>query len=105
MGNRKLHRRITQIEKMRRELYEARSERTARLLEQMELQLEELETSASEDDLTAEQAVTRAGITTVSAFTRQRPARAAEHLPRERVIVPGPTNCACDLPPVFWTDP
>ena len=55
-----------------------------------------LKTSASEDDLTAEQAATRAGITTVSAFTRQRPARKPfpEHLPRERVIVPGPTSCA-----------
>ena len=86
-----------QIEKMRRELFGARSERTARLLEQMELQLEELETSASEDDLTAEQSATRAGITTVSAFTRQRPARKPfpEHLPRERIVVPRPTSCAC----------
>ena len=37
------------IEKLRRELYGQRSERKARLLEQMELQLEELETSAAED--------------------------------------------------------
>lgn len=34
-----------QIEKLRRELYGSRSERTARLLEQMELQLEDLEDS------------------------------------------------------------
>ena len=32
-----------QIEKLRRELYGHRSERTARLLDQMELELEELE--------------------------------------------------------------
>jgi hypothetical protein len=37
-----------QIEKMRRELFGPRSERTARLLDQMELQLEELEATASE---------------------------------------------------------
>ena len=86
-----------QIEKLRREFFGARSERTARLIEQMELQLEELETSASQDDLAAEQAAARAGTTQVAAFTRKRPARKPfpEHLPRERVIVPGPTNCAC----------
>ena len=86
-----------QIEKFRREFYGTRSERTARLIEQMELQLEELETSASEDDLAAEQAAARAGATNVSAFTRKRPARKPfpEQLPRERVIIPGPTACAC----------
>lgn len=86
-----------QIEKLRREFFGTRSERTARLIEQMELQLEELETSASQDDLAAEQAAARAGTTQVAAFTRKRPARKPfpEHLPRERVIVPGPTNCAC----------
>jgi transposase len=86
-----------QLEKLRREFYGTRSERTARLIEQMELQLEELETSASEDDLAAEQAAARAGTTNVSAFTRRRPARKPfpEHLPRERVVVPGPTACAC----------
>jgi hypothetical protein len=36
-----------QIEKLRRELYGTRSERTTRLLEQMELQLEDLEASGS----------------------------------------------------------
>ena len=44
------------IEKMRRELYGPRSERKARLIEQMELQLEELEADATEDALVAEQA-------------------------------------------------
>lgn len=38
------------IEKLRRELYNQRSEHKARLLDQLELQLEELEASASEDD-------------------------------------------------------
>ena len=39
-----------EIEKLRRTLYGTRSERKARLLEQMELVLEELEASATEDE-------------------------------------------------------
>ncbi|WP_119681547.1 IS66 family transposase [Indioceanicola profundi] len=84
-----------QIEKLQRELYGQRSERKARLLDQLELELEELETSASEDELIAEQAAART--TTVAAFARKRPARRAfpEHLPRERVVIPAPTSCPC----------
>ncbi len=82
------------IEKLKRELYGPRSERTARLIDQMELQLEELEAQASEDDIAAEQAAASAAI---SAPPRPRPARKPfpEHLPRERVVVPAPTSCAC----------
>lgn len=82
------------IEKMRRELYGSRSERGARLLDQMELELEDLEASAIEDYIAAEMAgVTRL----VPAYTRRKPSRKAfpEHLPRERVIVPAPTSCTC----------
>jgi hypothetical protein len=43
-----------QIEKLRRELYGQRSERTVRLIDQMELALEELETEATEDEIAAE---------------------------------------------------
>ncbi len=43
-----------EIEKLRRALYGTRSERKARLLDQLELQLEELEATATEDDLAAE---------------------------------------------------
>ncbi len=66
-----------------------------RLLDQIELQFEELESSATEDEIAAEMAVAKT--TTVAAFTRKRPARKPfpEHLPRERVIVPGPTTCLC----------
>jgi transposase len=39
-----------EIEKLRRQLYGTRSERKARLLEQMELQLEGLEAAATEDE-------------------------------------------------------
>ena len=83
------------IEKLRRDRFGQRSERSARLLDQLELQLEELEATATEDDLAAEKAVART--TTVAAFTRKRPTRKPfpEHLPRERVVVAGPTACPC----------
>src|SRR5271157_2793743 len=83
------------IEKLTRQLYGPRSERTSRLLDQIELQFEELESSATEDEIAAELVVAKT--TTVVAFTRKRPARKPfpEHLPRERVIVPGPTACLC----------
>jgi transposase len=85
------------IEKMRRELYGQRSERKARLLDQMELELEELEAAAAEDEVAAEKAATSAGSAAVQPRTRKRPARKPlpAHLPRERVVVPGPTECAC----------
>jgi transposase len=91
------HLRLT-IEKMRREIYGPRSERKVRLLDQLELQLEELEASAAEDELAAEKAAASAGDTTqVRAFTRKKPARKPfpAHLPRERIVVPGPSACAC----------
>src|SRR6195256_3074369 len=71
-----------QIEKLNRERFGQRSERTARLIDQLELQLEELEASATEDELAAERAAART--TTVAAFTRKRPSRKPfpEHLPR-----------------------
>lgn len=83
-----------QIDKLRRELYGTRSERSARLLDQLELQLEDLEAAATEDELAAERAA--AQTTAVAGFTRRRPSRQAfpAHLPRERVVVPGPACCA-----------
>jgi len=84
-----------QIAKLRRQQYGPSAERSRRLLEQMELQLEDLEVDASEDDLAAEAA---ARSTSVPAFERRRPARkpSPEHLPRERVVVPAPCSCpAC----------
>lgn len=58
-----------EIEKVRRELYGSRSERKARLLEQLELQLVELEADAGEDELAAEIA---ANASTVRALERKR---------------------------------
>ncbi|HEY2752477.1 transposase, partial [Phenylobacterium sp.] len=43
-----------QIAKLNRDRFGPHSERTARVLDQMELQLEELEASATEDELKAE---------------------------------------------------
>jgi hypothetical protein len=84
-----------QIAKLSRERFGPRSERTVRLLDQLELQLEEVEASATEDELAAEKAAAKT--TQVAAFSRRRPARKPfpEHLPRERIILPGPTSCPC----------
>ncbi len=84
-----------EIAKLRRELYGPRSERTARVIEQMALVFEELSASATEDELAAERAVAKT--TSVAAFTRKRAERQTfpEHLPRERVVMAPPTNCAC----------
>jgi len=83
------------VEKLRREIYGQRSERKARLLDQLELELEELEARASEDELAAEQAAAKTS--TVKSFSRRRPSRKPfpEHLPRERVVVPAPEVCGC----------
>ena len=85
-----------QIAKLKREQYGASAERTRRLLEQMELQLEDLEADAAEDDLAAEVAAVKA--TSVTAFERKRPSRKPfpDQLPRERVVIPAPCTCpAC----------
>jgi transposase len=84
-----------EIEKLRRQLYGTRSERKARLLEQMELQLEELEAAATEDELAAEKAAARTQ--SVQSFQRRRPTRKPfpDHLPRERVVIPAPESCPC----------
>jgi hypothetical protein len=76
-----------EIEKLRRQLYGTSSERKARLLEQMELQLEELEATATQDELAAEKAA--AQTQTVKSFQRKRPSRKPfpAHLPRERVVI------------------
>jgi transposase len=85
------------IEKLKRELRGSRSERTKKLIDQMELELEELEASATQDEIAAERAARASGQTTVPAHIRRKPVRKPfpEHLPRERVIVPGPTTCSC----------
>jgi len=82
------------IAKLKHERFGRSAERSQRLLDQLELQLEELETAATEQAAAAEAAV---GGTVVQGFTRRKPVRAPlpAHLPRERVVVPGPTACPC----------
>ncbi len=83
-----------EIEKLRRQLYGNRSERKARLLDQLELQLEELEAAASEDELASENASQSAS---VAPHRRKRPARKPfpDHLVRERVVIAAPSSCSC----------
>ncbi|MDK8875559.1 IS66 family transposase [Paracoccus sp. SSJ] len=83
-----------QIAKLRREQYGQSAERHARLIEQLEMQLEDIETDIADDRAKAEAAGPGA---MVSAFERRRPARKPfpEHLPRERVVVEAPTSCNC----------
>jgi transposase len=84
------------IAKLERQIYGPRSERSARLTDQLELTFEEAEASATEDELAAEAAVART--TTVAGFTRRRPARRntfPEDLPRERVVIAAPSACEC----------
>lgn len=86
-----------EIAKLRRDKYGISSERRARLIDQLELQLEELEAAATEDALAAEQAAAQDKTNTVRAFTRRKPVRKPfpDHLPRERVVVEAPTSCTC----------
>jgi transposase len=81
------------IAKLRREQYGQSSERGRKLLDQLELQLEEAVASAAED----EAAAAPSEDTTVRPFSRKKPVRAPfpAHLPRERVVIPGPAACPC----------
>ena len=84
-----------EIQKLNRDRFGPSSERSRRLLDQMELQLEELEATATQDELLADAAAAKA--TTVAGFTRKRPSRKPfpEHLPRERVVIAAPSSCPC----------
>jgi transposase len=84
------------IAKYKRDKFGSSSER-ARHLDQLELELEELEATATEDELAAEAAAKAASIP-VRSFDRRKPVRAPlpAHLPRERVVIPAPCSCpAC----------
>ena len=83
-----------QIAKLRREQYGHSAERHARLIEQLEMQLEDLEADLGEDCAKADALPTK---TTVTTFERRRPARKPfpEHLPRERVVIEAPAACSC----------
>jgi transposase len=74
------------IAKLRREQYGQSSERGRKLLDQLELQLEEAAAAAAEDELAAAPPTG----TAIGPFTRRKPVRAPfpAHLRRERVVIP-----------------
>ena len=81
------------IAKMQREKFGPRSERSQRLIDQLELQLEELAATAAEDETKAE-AVARVE---VRGFTRRLATRRnfPADLPRRRIVHPAPIACPC----------
>ena len=83
------------IAKLERQICGQRSERSARLIEQLALTFEELEASATEDELAAEQAAAKTA--NARGFTRRAAERGAfpDHLPRERIVLDSPTTCDC----------
>lgn len=83
------------IAKPEPQVYGQRSERSARLIDQLALTFEEMDASATEDELAAEAAVAKT--TSVREFTRRRSERNTfpDHLPRERVVIDPPTACEC----------
>jgi transposase len=85
------------IAKLRRERYGASSERSERLIAQLELQLVELEETAAAAETAVEIAQGQAGAAEARAITRRKPARRPlpEHLPRERIVYPAPAACPC----------
>ena len=88
------------LAKLRRDKFGASSERGAKLIDQLELQLAELDASVAQDEVAAEiEGPLAAPATPSNGDTRQRrkPARRPlpEHLPRERVVHPAPSACPC----------
>ena len=80
------------IAKMKREMFGPRSERSQRLIDQLELQLEELAAAAGEDETKAAAATVQVqGFTQRPATRRNFPAE----LPRRRIVYPAPTSCPC----------
>jgi transposase len=82
------------LAKARREQHGQSSERGAKLVEQLELQLTELEETAAEED-TAAELVAPPAQPEARARTGRRPARRPlpENLPRERIVYPAPCTC------------
>lgn len=89
------------IAKARQDKWGQSSERHRQLLDQLEMHLEDVVATATEDELAAEIAVAKAcaaGVPVVP-FTRKKPTRAplSADLPRHRVVVPAPESCPSTL--------
>jgi transposase len=85
------------IARLKRDKYGACSERGRKLIDQLELELGELVAAASEDAAKAEDAAEDGRGRRPDRPARGQPVRAPlpAHLPRERVVIPGPTACPC----------
>ena len=83
------------IARLRHERFGASSERAARLIDQLELQLADLEENVAEIEAASE----AAGVSgsEVAGFIRSKPARRPlpHHLARERIVYPAPSVCPC----------
>lgn len=84
-----------EIARLKREAHGQKSERLSRLIDQMEFELGELEADAREDEIAAEHAATRANRPPREGRKHPAKKRFPPHLPRERVVAPPPTACAC----------
>ena len=78
------------IAKMKRELFGPRSERSQRLIDQLELQLEELAAAAGEQEAST-------ASEPAQEFMRRPKTRRnfPDHLPRRRIVHPAPSSCPC----------
>src|SRR5262249_22786359 len=78
------------IAKFKREMFGPRSERSQRVIDQLESQLEELAAAAGEDEA-------KAARVQVQSFTRRQAARRnfPADLPRRRIVYPAPSSCPC----------
>jgi transposase len=79
------------IAKMKREIYGPRSERSQRLLDQLELQLEDMIVEAGKAKAEAERTNPVQGHARRANTRRNFP----DHLPRRRIVHPAPTCCPC----------
>ncbi len=83
------------IAKMKHDRFGASAERSRKLLDQLEMELEELETAAAENEASASGAASEQ--VNVRPFPRAKPIRGPlpAHLPRERIVLTSPTSCPC----------
>ncbi len=92
------------IAQLRRNKFGASSERGARLIDQLELQLAELEERIAQEQAAAEIAAPPQNEQSAASGreTHRKPARRPlpEHLPRERIVHPAPSACPCCAGPL-----
>jgi transposase len=85
------------IAKLKHDKFGASSERGRKLIDQLELELDELVTAASETATVAENAAPKGATGAQPTSSARKPVRAPlpAYLPRERIVVPAPSACPC----------